>query len=103
MGDRGGLGVGDCGCLVIGSAGCTAAGTVGAGIDLGALEGVPAGVLRRKRKSRFAKSLRRDMASSSRAWRSSWSLSNRATRSDLVLGGVRLCEDVAAGTSGGAI
>ena len=99
MGDRGGLGGGDCG-LVIGSAGCTAAGTVGAGRDLGALEGVPAGVFRKKRKRRFAKSLRRDMDSLSRARRSSWSLSRRATKRDLVLGGVMLLEDVAAGMLG---
>ena len=103
MGDRGGLGGGDCGCLVIGSADCTAAGTVGAGNDLGALEGVSVGVFRKKQKSRFAKSLRRDMASSSRARRSSWSLSNRVAKSDLVLGGVKLREDVAAGMSGGSM
>ena len=98
MGDQGGLRGGNCG-LVIGSMGCTATGTMGAGRDLGALEGVPAGVFRKKRKRQFAKSLRRDMDSSSRAWRSSWSLSRRATKRDLVLGGVTLLEDVAAGTS----
>ena len=76
---------------------------MGAGSDWGGLEGVPAGVLHRKRKSLFAKSLRRDMASSSRAERSSRSFSNRATNSDLVLGGVKLRGDVAAGTSRGSI
>ena len=70
MGDLGGLGGGDCG-FVIGSAGCTATGTVGAGRDLRAPEGVPEGVRRKKRKRRLATSFRRDIDSSSRAWRSS--------------------------------
>ena len=76
---------------------------MGAGNDLGGLEGIPAGVFRKKRKKRFARSLRRDKASSSRAERSSWSFSKRATKSDLVLGGVKLREDIAAGTSEGSI
>ena len=102
MGERGGLGGGDCG-LVSGSAGCTATGTMGAGRDLGALEGVPAGVFRKKRKSRLARSFKRDRALSSRARRSSWSLSRRATKRDLVLGGVTLCWDAVAGASRGSM
>ena len=70
VGDLGGLGGGDCG-LVSGSAVCTATGTAGVGRDLGALEGVPAGVRHKKRKWRLARSRKRDNDSSSRAWRSS--------------------------------
>ena len=101
VGDRGGLGGGNCG-FVSGSADCTATGTVGAGRDLGAPEGVPAGVRRRKRKRRLARSRRRDIALSSRAWRSSWSLLKSAKRRLLTLGGTA-GDDVAAATSAGSI
>ena len=101
VGERGGLGGGDCG-LVSGSAGDTATGTVGAGRDLGAPEGVPAGVRRKKRKRRLARSRRRDIDSSSRAWRSSWSLFRSAKRKLLTLGGTA-AEGVAAATSEGSM
>ena len=86
MGEQGGLGGGDCG-LVIDSADCTAAGIVGAGRDSEVPDGVPEGIFCRKQKRWLAKSQRRDMDSSSRAQRSSWSLSKRATRRLLMLGG----------------
>ena len=101
VGERGGLGGGDCG-FVSGSADCTATGTVGVGRDLGAPEGIPAGVRRKKRKRRLARSRRRDIASSSRAWRSSWSLFRSAKRRLLTLGGTA-GGDVAATTSAGSI
>ena len=101
MGERGGLGGGDCG-LVSGSAGCTAAGTVGAGRGLEALEGVPAGVFRRKRKRRLARSRNRDMDVSSRARKSSWSLFRSASRRLLTLGGTK-GEGVLGGTSVGSM
>ena len=101
MGEQGGLGGGDCG-LVSGSTDCTATGTVGAGRDLGAPEGVPAGIRRKKRKRQLARSRRRDIASSSRAWRSSWSLLKSTERRLLMLGGTA-GEDVVAATSAGSI
>ena len=101
VGERGGLGGGDCS-LVSSSADCTATGTVGAGRDLGAPEGIPAGVRRKKQKRRLARSRRRDIASSSRAWKSSWSLFRSAERRLLTLGGTT-GEDVAATTSAGSI
>ena len=70
VGDLGGLGGGDCG-FVIGSADGTATGAVEVGRDLRVPEGVPEGVHRKKRKRWLATSLRRDIDSSSSAWRSS--------------------------------
>ena len=110
MGERGGLGGGDNG-LVIESAGCTATGDVGTvcagtepGHELGAEE--PAAEVfedRRMRKSLFATSLRRDMDSSSRALKSSWSFCSRATKRDLVLRGITLDDNAAAAVSEGSM
>ena len=104
MGERGGLGGGDDG-LVIKSAGCTATGDVGTvcagtepGRELGREPAAGVFEFRRKRKSRFATSLTRDMDSLSRALRSSWSFCSRAAKRDLVLGGIT-CDDDSAGAA----
>ena len=109
MGECGGLGGGDDG-LVSESAGHTATGDVGTvcagtepGRELGAEE--PAEVFedRRTRKSLFATSRKRDMDSSSNAWRSSGSLLRSTERRLLTLGGTTVGGGAMVGTSRGSI
>ena len=94
MGERGGLGGGDRG-LVSGSAGCTATGSLGTGcagtepgrgLDAESTAGKAGGLT--KAASLATRSLNREVAASSRARKSSWSLARRASSRLRMLGGV---------------
>ena len=94
MGERRGLGGGDRG-LVSGSAGCTATGSLGTGcagteperwLDAESTAGKVGGLT--KVASLATRSLKREVAASSRARKSSWSLARRASFFFFILKGV---------------
>ena len=110
MGERGGLGGGDTG-LVIGSAGCTATGSLGTesagseperGLDATSTAGRAGGLT--KDASLATRSRKRDVAASSRARKSSWSLASKASSKLRMLGGVTAGKaGAAAATSWGSM
>ena len=88
MGERGGLGGGEAG-LVIGSADCTATGSLGTerGPDATSTA-MGADEVLAKAASLAARLRKREVAASSRARKSSWSLARRASCRLRVLGGM---------------